>query len=167
MIKQLISAAAVTTTIFAAIGPTSASAAEPVVIVEEDFENTFFSPAEQDPCGVDTTVHEVGSVKITEFYDNDGNLNRARTKVMATTTVTTDFGQLVDRWSQNTTFDPETLTDTVTGNVFNTHAGAGGVLVNDSGRIVIDVRTGEALVVNGPHQAWFGEFDDACAVLAP
>lgn len=143
------------------------SAAPPGVVFEDDFENTFLVPAEDAVCGVDTTVHEVGSVKITEFYDNDGNLIRGRLKVMATTTVTTDFGHIVDRWSQNTTFDPETMTDTVVGNVFNTHAGSGGVLVNDSGRIVIDLTTGEELVVNGPHQAWFGEFDDACKVLAP
>ena len=133
----------------------------------DDFENTFFVPAEDDVCGVDTTVHEAGSVKITEFYDNEGNLIRARTKVMGTTTITTDFGHVVDRWSQSRTFDPETLTDTVTGNPWNVHGGAGGVLVNDSGRIVIDLATSDALVINRPHQTWFGEFDDACAVLAP
>jgi Tfp pilus tip-associated adhesin PilY1 len=144
-----------------------ASAAPPAVVVEGDFENTFFVPAADDVCGVDTMVHEVGSVKITEFYDNDGDMIRARRKVMGTTTVTTEFGQVVDRWSENGTFDPGTLTVTVTGNPYNVHAGTGGVLVNDSGRIVIDTRTDEALVVNGPHQARFGEFEDACAVLAP
>ena len=144
-----------------------ASAAPPAVVVEEEFENTFFLPAGQEPCGVDTVVHEVGSAKITEFYDNDGDTIRSRRKAMGTTTITTEFGQIVDRWSETAVLDPETGTLTVTGNPFNVHAGAGGVLVNDSGRIVIDLSTGETLVVNGPHQWWFGDFDDACAVLAP
>ena len=143
-----------------------ASAAPPAVVYEEDFDNTWFVP--DDPvCGVDITIHEVGTGKVTEFYDNDGDVTRVRVHSMGTTTRTTDFGQVVDRWSVNHTFDPETLTETTVGNVFNTHAGAGGVLVNDSGRLVIDVITGDELAVNGPHEAWFGEFDDACAVLAP
>ena len=144
-----------------------AAAAPPVVVLQEDFDNTFISPAEFDPCGVETTVHQVGSVKITDYLDNDGNFVRGRIHVMGTTYVTSEFGQVVDRWVWNGTFDPETLTDTQVGNIFNVHAGPGGVLVNDSGRIVIDVTNGEAITINGPHQAWFGEFDDACAVLAP
>jgi len=144
-----------------------AAAAKPVVVVDEDFENTFVSPAEESVCGVEETIHEVGSVKITDYFDNDGNFVRGKIHVMGTTHISTEFGELVDRWSWNGFFDPETLTDTQVGNIFNVHAGPGGVLVNDSGRLVIDVTTGEALVINGPHQAWFGEFDDACAVLAP
>ena len=144
-----------------------AAAAKHVVVVDEDFDDTFVVPAEDSVCGVEETIHDVGSFKVTEYFDNDGNFVRAKVRAMGTTHVSTEFGEVVDRWSWSGTFDPETVTFTQAGNVFNVHAGAGGVLVNDSGRIVIDEVTGEALVINGPHQAWFGEFDDACAVLAP
>lgn len=165
MIRHLIAAIA-TTTMVAVVGATPASAAKPAVVHEQDFDNTSVVP--DDPvCGVDVTIHEVGSVKVTEFYNNDGTLARVRAHVAGTTTITSESGEVVNRWAQNITFDPDTLTDTITGNSYNVHAGAGGVLVNDSGRIVIDLTTGEAIVINGPHQAWFGEFDDACAVLAP
>ena len=144
-----------------------AVAAKPVVVVDEDFDDMFVLSVEESTCGVEETVHEVGSAKTTHYFDKDGNFVRGNIHMMGTTTVTTEFGEVVDRWSWNGFFDPATLTLTQVGNVFNVHAGPGGVLVNDSGRLVIDVTTGEALVINGPHQAWFGEFDDACAVLAP
>ena len=144
-----------------------AAAAKPVVVFEADFDDTFVVPAEEFICGVEATIHEVGSVKVTDYFDKDGNFVRGHVRVRGTTHVTTEFGEVVDRWSWNGFFDPETLTDTQVGNIFNVHAGPGGVLVNDSGRIVIDVTTGQANVINGPHQAWFGDFDDACAVLAP
>ncbi len=75
-----------------------------------------------------------------------------------------------DRWAGKTVIDldPETgevIRQTDTGNLWNVHAGAGGVLVNDSGRVVFDSE-GVPIIVNGPHQPLFGEFDDACAALA-
>jgi hypothetical protein len=145
-----------------------ASAAQPQVVENATFDDTFTVPAAEDRCGVDTEVHEVGSSKVTEYFDNDGNFTKAHVKVNATTTVTSQYGQIVDRWAWSGWFDAENLTFTQSGNVYNAHngAGGGGVLVNDSGRIVIDDTTGEALVINGPHQAWFDDFDDACAVLA-
>jgi hypothetical protein len=145
-----------------------ASAAQPEVVVNETFDDTFSVPAAEDPCGVDTEVRQVGKVRITDYFDNDGNFTKAHIKVNGTTTLTTEFGEVVDRWTLSEWFDFETLTSTQSGNVYNVHnpGGGGGVLVNDSGRIVIDTTTGEALVINGPHQAWFDDFDDACAVLA-
>ena len=143
------------------------AAAPPVVVDEGTFDDTFEVPADEFFCDVDVTVNEVGSFRVTDFYDRDGNFVRGRVHVMGTLTVTSAYGQAVDRWAQNDTFDPEDLTVTFTGNPWNTHAGAGGVLVNDSGRIVVDVTTGEAVVVNGPHQAFFGDFDALCEVLEP
>ena len=137
------------------------------MVVDEDFQNTYVSPVEESVCGVEETVHEVGSVKITDYFDRDGNFVRGKIHVMGTTIVTTEFGEVVDPGRGTSFFDPETLTDTQVDNIFDIHAGPGGVLGNDSGRLVIDATTGEPLVINGPHQAWFGEFDDACAVLAP
>ena len=109
----------------------------------------------------------MGSFKVTLFFDRDGTLAAVHEHVMATTTVTSAYGQTVDRWVQNNRFDPDDLTVAITGNPWNAHGGAGGVLINDSGRLVIDVTTDEAIVVNGPHQAWFGDFGGACSVLAP
>lgn len=145
-----------------------ASAAKPQVVESETYEVTVTVPAAEDPCGVESEVTEVGKVRITEYFDKDGEFARAHVQRNATTTVTTEYGQVVDRWAWSGWFDAETITFTQSGNKYNAHnpGGGGGVLVNDSGRIVIDETTGEALVINGPHEAWFGEFDDACAVLA-
>jgi hypothetical protein len=144
-----------------------ATAAKPQVVENERYEFSATVPAEEDPCGVESEYHEVGKVRITDYFDNNGDFVRAHVKLNATSTVTTQFGEVVDRWSWSGWFDAETITFTQSGNVYNAHnpGGGGGVLVNDSGRIVIDETTGEALVINGPHEAWFGEFDDACAVL--
>ena len=75
---------------------------------------------------------------------------------------------MVDRWSFNGFFDPETLTETQVGNIYNVHAGPGGVLVNDSGRTIVVDSTGEILFNAGPLEAFERDLtDDICAQLEP
>lgn len=145
--------------------PTTASAAPPVVVEEGEFDNTFEVTADQFECDVDVVVHESGFIRVTEFRDSDGNLTKFHSHINATTRVTSEHGTIVDRWVENVTFDAVDLTRTFTGNIYNVHAGAGGVLVNDSGRLVFDDTTGEPIVINGPHEAFAGDFADACAAL--
>lgn len=145
-----------------------ASAAKPVVVENFREHNEGSIPADENPCGIDLDFISDVSVRITDFFDRDGNFIRGTIHVRGTDRTISAHGELVDRWTWNGTFDPETLTETQTGNVWNLHDGNGGpVLVNDSGRIVIDVTNGEALVINGPHDAWFGDFDGVCEILLP
>ena len=100
--------------------------------------------------------------------DVDGNFARGKVHVNGTTTITTENGSSIDRWTITDTFDPEDGTLTTTGNPLNVHVpGLGtGVLVNDSGRLSIDTDTGEVLFIGGPHPAFLGPkaFDEACAL---
>ncbi len=148
------------------VGP--AAAVPPNTFIDETFEEEFFWPAAFNPCGVDATVHRKVSVRVAEYFDKDGNFVKGIAHERGTTTVTTEFGQTVDRWTLTSILDEGAETITTTGNVWNVHSADGGpVLVNDSGRLVEDVWTGEVLAVNGPHDAWFGEFERLCEVLEP
>lgn len=156
---------AAVTAALAGWSPTTASAATPVVVEEGEFDNTFAVPADQFECDVDVVVHIAGIFRVTEFLDRDGKLSRVRSHTNATTRITSEHGTIVDRWVENVTFDAGDLTRTFTGNIYNVHSGAGGILVNDSGRLVFDETTGEPIIVNGPHQGFAGDFADACAAL--
>lgn len=149
-----------------AAGP--AAAAPPVVVLDETFEDNYSVPAEEDPCGVDTDVTLVEHVRITEFLDKDGNVRSAQVHVHGTTTTTSAHGELVDRWALTERFDLEAGTVATTGNVWNVHPASGGrVLINDSGRVVMDLETGEPISIRGPHDTLEGNFEAACAILNP
>lgn len=147
--------------------PSAALAVPPTVVA--DFEDSISEdiPAEFAPCGFGIHIEESVSVRVTEFYDQDGLVDRITVHVRGTTVWSTDHGEVWEHWNVNEVFDPNELTSTQTGSPWNGHAGAGGIVINDSGRIVIDVTNGEALVINGPHQAWEGDFEAFCEVLAP
>ena len=139
---------------------TPAGAAKPVVN-EGEFENTDVN----DECGFDITVHDTFRFRETLRFDGD-ELVRAQLHIQGTTSITSEWGEAFDRWAWNGTFDPDTGLATERGNVFNIHAGAGGILVNESGRKIIDTSTGEFVFKSGPE---FQESDLAniCVALAP
>lgn len=145
-----------------------ATAAPPNVVLDQEFEWNSVIPAEEFECGVEATLREVGTVRRTLFFDRDGNVVRVVTKVNGTNTITTEFGEAVDRYAEVIRIDTEEGTRTINGNTWNVHAaGGGGVLVNDSGRFVVDLTTGEVVAVNGPRDTFFGNFDALCTVLGP
>lgn len=158
----------------AAMSATPASADKPLVV--EDFTDSvdFVIPAEFGPCDFDIRLQEEVSVKVTLFFDSDGETRQAKVHVNGTSYWSLPEGDVVvtEHWVTNEFVElppgatPETdpLSVTLVGNPWNAHAGAGGILVNDSGRIVFD-ENGDLVVVNGPHEAFFGEFDDFCAAL--
>ena len=145
--------------------PATATAAPPVVVAEGEFDNVYPVSADDFACDVDVVIHETGRLRITEYSDGDGNLTQVHVHVDGTTRVTSDYGESVDRWVENHTYDAEALTYTLAGNIYNVHAGAGGILVNDSGRVVLDATTDEPITIQGPHQALAGDIGDLCAVL--
>ena len=148
-----------------------ASAARPVVFEEGDFDDMFVVP-EGEICDFALDVRDTGSFIGKVFFDNQGRAIRVSYHASGTSYASRSDGDVVavDRWAANTVLDldpesGEVIRQTDTGNVWNVHAGAGGVLVNDSGRVVFDSE-GLPVTVNGPHEALFGQFEELCAALA-
>jgi hypothetical protein len=148
-----------------------ASAAKPVVFEEGDSDVTeIFGPGEA--CdGFAVEVRDTASFIGKLFFDNQGDAIRLSYHARGTSYISKVGGDVVatDRWAARTVFDLEPGTgdfirQTDTGNTWNVHAGAGGVLVNDSGRVVFDSE-GVPIIVNGPHEGLFEEFGDLCAAL--
>jgi hypothetical protein len=145
---------------------TPAAAAQPVVVEEASYDQSYTLSAAEFPCGVEVTFHEVGSTRITAFVDGDGNVVRQQGHIGGTTTVTSDHGEIVNRWRENAKLTPDG-TITWSGNSYNIHGGAGGVLVNQSGHWVVD-SSGEVLSAAGPQEDPFDDgLAEICAVLAP
>ena len=153
-----------------------ALADKPLVFEQGEFDVTFVIPGGVGVCDFAIQGREMGSFVTTVFFDKDGETRSAKNHANGTTYWSLPDGDTVavDRWVNNTFFElapgsgPETppLSQTTVGNPWNVHGGAGGVLVNDSGRVVFD-GNGDIVSVNGPHQALFGDFGDLCDFLAP
>jgi hypothetical protein len=165
---------AVTGGVVATMG-SPAFAGKPLVFEQGEFDETFVIPGGVGFCDFDVQGRDTGSFKTTVFFDRDGETRLAKNHANGTTYWSLPDGDVVavDRWVNNSFFElapgsgPETppLSQTTVGNPWNVHGGAGGVLVNDSGRVVFD-GDGNIVSVNGPHQALFGEFGDLCDALA-
>ncbi len=149
--------------------PAAALATPPEVIAEEDFAYpTFVEPDMTEYCGFDVSLAVEGSFKATVFSDKDGVPIRERIHESGRTLWSSADGEVWERYVVNVDIDFAAGTETIKGNVWNAHAGAGGILVNDSGRIVfVPPDYDNAITINGPHQAYFGEFDALCEALAP
>jgi hypothetical protein len=82
-------------------------------------------------------VTDTDSAKVTLFFNKDGSVNHEGVHVRGSTEWTGPSGATAwKHWAWSGKFFPETATFTQSGNVYNVHAGAGGVLVNDKGEIV-------------------------------
>lgn len=144
--------------------PTGALAQAPVVLDEGvDTFGPFVDPDLSAACGFDVTIEGAEHFKVTLFFDKDGLPTHITVHVRGSAHLSSAGGEAWDRWAFSVVEDIAEGTATFNGNVFNVHAGSGGVLVNDSGQVIFN---GE-LIVHGPHQALFGEADDLCAALAP
>ncbi len=154
--------------------PSQASAEQPFIFDEGEFSNDFVIPAEFGPCEFDLRLQEEGWFKTTVFFDRDGQTRQAKLYTNGTSrwglpgqdAAVTEHWVVNEFWELPPGATPGTppLSRTVNGNPWNAHAGAGGVIVNDSGRIVFD-ENGDVVSVSGPHEAFFGEFDDFCAAI--
>lgn len=145
-----------------ALAGASASAAAPEI---EDIEfegNELFGAGELYPFEV--VLQETVRARITVWSDKDGEISKSRIHIQGTTHVSSEHGTAVNRWVENLQLDPATMTEARTGNSFNVHAGPGGVLVNDSGRVVVDVN-GDIVSAAGP-RATDEEFAELCSRLA-
>lgn len=147
-----------------------AAAAKPEVVEDFTSDETFTIAAQDSPCGVEMTVHQVATWRVTMFFDNDGNLVRGQAQAHGTNTATSAHGQLWERWAVSAKFDPAAGTLTFSGNSFNIHGSDGGILANGSGRWVEDLETGQLItVLAGPHEDPLDPDVEAalCAELTP
>jgi len=151
----------------AIVAPLGASAAKP------DIGDRF-----SDSVEFEIDICEQGPVTLSEqvkgvekdFFDKDGNLTKQTIQINGTTIISSEFGEIFDRWAWAGTRDVETDTFTERGNQYNVHAGAGGILVNDSGliRFTFD-EDGEfvLLKVAGPRDTIPDGPGDPCGILFP
>lgn len=149
-----------------------AAAAPPERLAQVEYDETTLLEAGGDYCDFDIERRDVGGYTEKAFFDNAGRPVRVTYHERGTSYFSLPGGevQVVDQFSdyQVLEIDPETnlrLSDTRTGNKSSIHGGPGGILVNSSGRIVLDA-DGMPIVENGPKQAERAEFDPLCARLA-
>lgn len=143
--------------------PAAALATPPEVVAEGEFAASLLQVEATAACGFDVYVDFEGTYKVTVFFDKDGEPVSQREHVNGTALWTSANSQSWDTYAFNVDIDYATGLATLTGNIENAHAGAGGILLNDSGRIILG---GADVIVNGPHQLWFGDFDGLCEALS-
>jgi hypothetical protein len=150
----------------ALVAPLGASAAKPDI--GDRFSDGFEEVVDFCEQGPFTISEQVKGVE-KGFFDKDGNLSRATIQLNGTTTLTSEYGELFDRWAWAGTYDAETDTFTERGNQFNVHAGAGGILVNDSGLIRFTFVEDEFVLlrVARPRDSFPDGPGDPCGVLFP
>lgn len=122
-----------------------------------EFDFTFEDPLGAELCGVDEfSVHIFGIERVTEFFNQDGDLVKVHINVTGSTEKMGD-GELIawENLAEMVILDFEEGTATEDGNVFNIHVRGEGVVVNDSGKIVFSLEDGSLLDVRGPHEAFF------------
>lgn len=146
-----------------ALAGASAGASAPEIEDVEFEENERYGAGEL--CPFEVVLQGTVRARITVWSDKDGEFSKSRIHIQGTTHVSSDHGTAVNRWVENIQLDPSTMTEARTGNSFNVHAGPGGVLVNDSGRVVVDIN-GDIISAAGP-RATDDEFAELCARLAP
>jgi hypothetical protein len=141
-----------------------ALAAKPDVVENVSFEDDDVIPAGA-LCDFEMNVKDKGHARITEFFNGDGDFVRAHVQVRGTTEWTGPGGTAVEHWAWTGIFDPETITFTQNGNVWNLHMGAGGTILQDKGQIVFDETTGEAISISGPHEVWENGLGALCDAI--
>lgn len=158
--------AAVAAVLLVGLIASPASAAKPVVVLDEVVENVdFLEPDASAECGFDVFVTDMTRVKITDYFDNDGNFLRALVQLRGTAYWFSDVKALpAEHWGWNGTFDAETVTFTRRGNIFNIHDR--GPVLTDSGRLIIDEETGDILFQAGNHPLLDEGFGALCDALS-
>lgn len=154
--------------------PAAASADPPLVNeFEAVIDFPFFDPEAGDwVCGFLVFGQDTISVRETTYFNQDGSFKRFMVHINGSTLWTNlDGDEVWENWAWTGTFDPDSGTFTQTGNRWNAHMGAGGILVNGSGRVVFDFSNGpfdpgDILAVNGPNQDLDGDFSGLCGALA-
>lgn len=111
------------------------------------------------PVGVSEQVKGID----TAWFNSDGELIKAHIKVNGTTVWSGPGGSATEHWSWSGVFDPEAMTFTQAGNIWNVHQN--GLVIHDKGLIVFDDTTGGVLKVAGPHEVFFEGLGALCEAI--
>lgn len=114
-------------------------------------------------CEFPVGISERVKVNETAWFDSDGVLIKAQVHVNGTTVWSGPGGSATEHWSWNGFFDPETMTFSQAGNVWNVHQN--GLVIHDKGLIVFEDTTGDVLKVAGPHEVFFEGLGALCEAI--
>ena len=136
--------------------PMAASATAPTIETSHtEGPGIFAGPC---PNGVTLTAYNIEDVRITTFYDEEGNPVRVVTKVDDSGTVTNPVtGQTVENPAHETFFlDLVTGTESVAGLDFKATVPGVGVVFHDAGRVMVDAE-GNVTFEAGPKDVFHTE----------
>lgn len=152
--------------------PLTALAAKPEVVVDDTFE---FGPEPQpvlsELCGYEIMTEGTESVRVTEFFDQNGDFSKAKINVHGNARYWSEHDYATETFALSITVGADG-SRVIAGSVWNVHSSSGDLLIQDAGRVVFD-SMGEIVTVNGPHEELFAEFgiddsgiQDFCMELA-
>ena len=153
------------------LGASVAEAATPVV-VEKHNELTRVFAGLEDCQAYDYTFTTTGRFavtrSITDFTDDDGNVLRRETHIRFVGSETNDATgkSLPVDGVRHITLDFVNDTFTETGVLRHVTVPGGGIVLHDSGRLVLGLDDDEVLGVAGPHELFGGDLAAFCAALA-
>jgi hypothetical protein len=155
----------------AAVLATTAAAAAPVVVEKNNtFTRVFTGVDECSALGYDFTITAEFQIRrsVTDFYDNSGTLLREVVHVTFVGSETNDVnGKSVPvNGQRHIVFDFVNGTITETGVLRHVTVQGQGIILHESGRVVVDLETEELLFEAGPKELFQGDLTALCEVLA-
>jgi hypothetical protein len=158
-------------TIAAGVAAAALSFGAPVATAKAPHTNPYGGSFDCSEAGYDFTMEWEGVEHVAEKdrFDGSGELIgftlHIRFREVDTNTKTGKT--LVMRGSETENWDLVAGTRTLTGATFIGNQPGGGTFIQDTGRIVIDLETGEAISIAGPHDGFHNGVDETvCAALA-
>ena len=158
-------------TIAAGVAAAALSLGAPAATAKAPDSNPYSGSFDCSEAGYDFTMEWEGVEHVTakERFDDSGELIgftlHIRFREVDTNTATGKT--VVLRGSETETWDLVTGIRTLTGATFIGNQPGAGTFIQDTGRIVIDLDTGEAISIAGPHDGFHNGVDETvCAALA-
>jgi hypothetical protein len=146
----------------------SAATAQAAAPTREVTTQTNLTYVDTDLCGFPITYVENGTYKVTTFYNSQGTpvrtilANQRRYVATATAngkTLLTNYPLVI-----RTSFEDNTRTEL--GLLSAYHVPGEGLILINTGRLVLDRATGDAVFSAGPHDVVEGNASDFCAYFA-
>lgn len=150
----------------------SAAAAAKQRVVVDRFTDTYADAVDCSEYGPYDFFNEFSGrekVTVTDVLDGEGELLQTvfHLVLQETQTNSVSGGTLALKGAVHEVWDYEANTRTLYGKVWLGTAPGGGTYVQDTGKIVLALDTGEPLAVAGPHEAYFEGLDNlVCEALA-
>ena len=122
---------------------------------------------DEEACGFPVELSFEGSVTVTSFFDEQGNLTRIEIHASdnAQATNLTNGKSATGHETSNLRVDVEAGTETLRGLPIHFKVPGHGAVLMEVGRLVLDA-SGSPTFVAGQHQLHDGDFTEFCAALA-